>query len=212
MKIINKIIPKNNFSNPEIENHGITAIVIHWPAMPNATPEKIQKYFVDLANQNPDDDKKDRYASTHYALGGEIVVRMINDNNVAYHVGSDVYTRKALDFFGTKYNNYGAFTPNYKSIGIEVCHTNWNGEMTGQTIDTLIKFCAVKCIEYSIDPFHGIFRHYDITEKKCPRWYTPPIGNVGNIHYQRDWNKLLIKIDEYKEKLMSQRKRLEEKQ
>jgi N-acetylmuramoyl-L-alanine amidase len=48
------------------------------------------------------------------------------ENEIGYHVGAQKYTDRALRELSTY--------PNNCTIGIELCHTNWEGEFTDKTI------------------------------------------------------------------------------
>ncbi|MEG1704698.1 MAG: peptidoglycan recognition family protein [Niameybacter sp.] len=123
----------------------IHKIVIHWVANP-ATPA--------LANRNYFENLKAGtrgvYASSHYIVGldGEIL-HCIPDTEQAYH----------------------AKNANSKSLGIEVCHPDWEGQFGEATYEALTQFLAKLCMRYTLDPDRDIIRHYDVTGKVCPQFY-----------------------------------------
>lgn len=59
---------------------------------------------------------------------------------------------------------------NKDTISIEVCHPDSTGEFSSITYDSLIKLTAFLCNEFSLDE-SDVIRHYDITEKICPKYY-----------------------------------------
>lgn len=59
---------------------------------------------------------------------------------------------------------------NKDTISIEVCHPDSTGEFSRVTYDSLIKLTAFLCNEFSLDE-SDVIRHYDITEKICPKYY-----------------------------------------
>jgi N-acetylmuramoyl-L-alanine amidase CwlA len=92
------------------------------------------------------------YASSHYIIGlqGEIL-RLIPENEISY------CTNQA--------NSY--------TISIENCHPDSTGKFNDSTLNSLIALCADICKRRKIDPLTGIIRHYDVTQKCCPRWWAP---------------------------------------
>lgn len=113
-----------------------------------------RNYFNNLPNINAERKSKglnDIYASSQYIVGldGE-VIQCIPDDEVAYHAGN--------------------YSMNRKSVGIEVCHPDWNGKFNDKTYKSLIELCVILCKKYNI-PVSHIIRHYDVTGKDCPHYY-----------------------------------------
>jgi N-acetylmuramoyl-L-alanine amidase CwlA len=165
------MIPINPYSRPGKPIHSVKAIVIHWPFWPNASAQVIHDYFANISGEK-------RYASAHYAIGlkGE-VVPIVPEEEIAYHCGSaqvdpasgKVYTDLARELFG-KYAS-AAWSPNYVSIGIEVCHIDKLGTMMPDTIETLRVFCMGLCTKYGLTA-DKVIRHYDVVGyKTCPRYW-----------------------------------------
>jgi len=59
---------------------------------------------------------------------------------------------------------------NKDTISIEVCHPDDSGKFNDVTYDSLIKLTSWLCNEFSLDETE-VIRHYDITEKICPKYY-----------------------------------------
>lgn len=59
---------------------------------------------------------------------------------------------------------------NKDTISIEVCHPDKSGKFNNETYSSLIKLTAYLCNEFSLDETE-VIRHYDITEKICPKYY-----------------------------------------
>lgn len=59
---------------------------------------------------------------------------------------------------------------NKDTISIEVCHPDKSGKFNNKTYSSLIKLTAYLCNEFSLDETE-VIRHYDITEKICPKYY-----------------------------------------
>lgn len=137
------LLTPNKHSRPRISLRKVTHLVIHWVANPQSSATANRNYFESLKNKNV-------YASAHYIVGlnGE-VIRCIPEAEVAYHAGSA--------------NSY--------SIGIENCHPDWDGKFSDITYKSLIELCVMLCKKYKLDPSKALLRHYDVTRKRCPRYY-----------------------------------------
>lgn len=76
---------------------------------------------------------------------------------------------------------------NYYNLSIGCIPHNEVGEFSNETITSLIKLISNLCNRYGLNE-KRIFRHYDITGKRCPKYY---IDN--NIKFEKI--KKMIKID-----------------
>lgn len=59
---------------------------------------------------------------------------------------------------------------NKDSISIEVCHPDESGEFSEDTYNSVIKLASWLCYNFRLDE-KAVIRHYDITEKICPKYY-----------------------------------------
>lgn len=133
----------------------LTGIVVHWVANPGATPDRIRAYFASTR----------RYASCHYVIGVDgDVLRIVPDDEVAWHAGPSDLTRDgAMQVLGG--------LPNWRTLGIEVCHPDWTGRFTDRSMEALISLCAWITDKASLRIPNALLRHYDCTGKTCPAYY-----------------------------------------
>lgn len=145
MTITDKLLVINPYSRSGEKQNKIEYIVIHWVGNANTRAIANRNYFNNLATTHT------TYASAHYIIGldGEII-RCIPDDEVAFHSGS--------------------YSMNRKSIGIENCHSDWDGKFNDKTYNSLVELVAELCKQYDIDINH-VIRHYDVTGKNCPKYY-----------------------------------------
>lgn len=145
MEIIEKLLKINPFSRSGEKQNKIEYIIIHWVGNANTSAIANRNYFENLSKTQL------TYASSQYIIGleGEII-KCVPDDEVAFHSGS--------------------YSMNRKSIGIEVCHPDWEGKFNEKTYNNLIELCIELCRKYNINA-NNIKRHYDITGKNCPRYY-----------------------------------------
>lgn len=59
---------------------------------------------------------------------------------------------------------------NGDSIAIECCHPDETGKFTEATYESLVKLTAWLCDETGAGR-KSIIRHYDITQKACPKYF-----------------------------------------
>jgi N-acetylmuramoyl-L-alanine amidase len=164
MKIQGKILTMNDFSRPGKPLQAVKGIVIHWVGNPGTTAEQNRDYFESLKKQKAGEFKKSpHYASAHFIIGleGEMVQCLL-ENEVGYHVGAQKYTDRAL-------RELSAY-PNNCTIGIELCHTNWDGEFTPETLKSAKELIRELCERHNLGK-NNIYRHYDITGKDCSRYF-----------------------------------------
>ena len=145
MQIQDNLLTISPYCRSGEKQNSIQYIVVHWVANPGSSALGNRNYFNNLANTHSTS------ASSHYIVGlnGEII-RCIPENEVAFHSGS--------------------YSMNRKSIGIENCHPDWNGQFNSNTYNSLVELCADICKRYNLS-VNNIIRHYDVTGKNCPKYY-----------------------------------------
>jgi N-acetylmuramoyl-L-alanine amidase len=163
MRIENRLLTVNPFSQPGKPLKAVKGIVIHWVGNPGTSAKANRDYFENLRGQKTGD-KNTRYASAHYIIGldGEII-RRVPDEEVAFHAGATKYNSAALNALGTTY-------PNNSTIGIELCHPDRTGRFNRETLDAAQELCSKLSVMYGV-PNANLFRHFDITGKECPLYF-----------------------------------------
>ena len=157
MNIIQKLLTINPFSRPNKKLKGVKGIIIHWVANTNSTAEANRNFFESRKNG------KLNFGSAHYIVGlkGEII-QCIPDDEIAYHVGSKIYTPLASKKFLGQ--------PNSWTLGVECCHIKNNGEMSKETYNSTTKLIVELCKKHNLT-HNDIYLHYDITGKICHKWF-----------------------------------------
>lgn len=84
---------------------------------------------------------------------------------------------------------------NKDSISIEVCHPDESGEFSEDTYNSVIKLASWLCYNFRLDE-KAVIRHYDITEKICPKYY---------VDNPDEWKSFKMDIKEELKKLEDQR-------
>ena len=181
MEITERFIKKNAFSRPGLTRVETLGIVVHWIGNAGTSADANARYFEILGDQSKADNEPDRYASAHAIVGmdGEIIQVMPWDE-VAYHVGAMSYTAFAGNRFPRYVTNQHMGTPNWCTIGIELCHPDWSGQFTRETLRSAKKLAWWLLRMNELD-WMDIYQHYQITGKRCPKWF------VEHPDDWRDW-------------------------
>lgn len=177
------LVPKNQFSRSGKLMPEIRGQVFHYVGASKATAQNVARYFgKDLPAQDPNDDIRDRYAGTHFAIGIDgHLIRMIPEDEVAYHVGAWTY-QPGIE---AKFSGY----PNNYLLGTEMSHIDDTGKHSPATIQKAQWLGAYSAFIFGFHPYHDTYRHYDITGKICPKWY---------VNNPDDWEEFKIGIvDKY---------------
>lgn len=175
MTVTKRFLTPNEWSRPQKPIHSIKDIVIHWTANPNANAMQNWHYF---------EAKKTgmgSYGSAHYIIGqdGE-TIQCIPENEVAWHCGSSqkdpasgkIYTDYARKKYGHYAVHWQTTSPNYCTIGIELCPTDWNGNFTEKTIEAAVELCADLCKRHKLTADDITTHHNIVGWKDCPRLWT----------------------------------------
>ena len=159
MTIDQQILTIDQHTRPGQPLPRVTGVVIHYVQWPGATAQRIRDYFDALPRTEPG-----RYASAHYAVGleGE-VIQMVPEEEVAWHAGPSSKTRREVETrLGGK--------PNWRTIGIELCHPDASGAFLRATWNAAVALTADIMQRHGIAIETRILRHYDCTGKLCPLW------------------------------------------
>ncbi len=154
------------------QDHSLAADGIIGPVTSAAIRNEVRK-------DHPSFNWKKRYASAHLVVGleGE-VLQLVPFEEMAYHVGSAVYTDEAKE-------KLGAY-PNATMIGIECCHVDDEGRMTDATYNALLDL-SVQLMK-RFQPSAGLWLHKEVVGwKDCHRWF---------VNHPDEWNRFKERVNE----------------
>lgn len=145
MQIQQMLLTPNKYSRPQIPLEKVEKIAVHYVGNPGSTAIANRNYFENQKNGG-------RYVSSHLIVGlsGEII--------------------QCIPFTEWSYCTNQA---NGYSISIECCHPDSTGKFTAATEKSLAELCAYLCCKFGLDPLKDIIRHYDVTGKQCPLYWSP---------------------------------------
>lgn len=160
--ISEQLLTINEWSRPGKKIKELDYIVIHYLANPRTTAQENHDYFESLK------DLQNTSMSANYVVGleGEII-HCVPDDEVAYA--------------SNRMNSY--------SISIENCHMDESGVFTQATYEALVHLTAYLSEKYCLDREH-IIRHYDVTEKDCPKDF---------VDHPEKWEKFRDDVMAYRE-------------
>jgi N-acetylmuramoyl-L-alanine amidase len=187
LKIIEKLLMKNPYSRPGRQLAACKGIIFHYTGMANQRAETTWEYFENVCSRGK------IFACAHYIidLNGDIY-HAIPDNEIAYHCGSEtpdpksgrIYTDWARDKFGFYASDPTKASPNFCTIGIELCiDAQWN--FTSETLKAAVELTA-KLLEENNLTVDEIGHH-----KKVVGWKDCPLP----------WVKVPALFDEFKERV-----------
>ena len=163
MTVIEAYLGNHKWTHKEVERDSTDAIVYHWVAKAGQRALDVITFF----NQ-----RTGSYGGAQFVidLDGTIYVT-VNQEFVAFHAGSSKgYTDLAVRLFGKK-GTAKTSSPNWHSIGIEMCHTNWEGEFTEETLRSAAWLGAKLCRDYNLKPHQHVLTHQMVVGwKDCPKW------------------------------------------
>ena len=161
MEIIKDITNKNRTI---ANNRKIEYLVMHYVGAVS-TARNNASYFKNIY----------RAASAHYFVDDNEIVQVVEDKDIAWHCGNDVYYNGAR---------------NSNSLSIEMCcykMDNGNLNVTEKTESNAVELAKELIKKYNI-PINNVVRHYDVTHKNCP---------APMVNSEERWN-------EFKKKLQSE--------
>lgn len=175
MELQKDFITPNEWSRPGYRMREVLGIVMHWTANP-MIGAKTTRDFLDAKKTG-----MGSYGSAHYVIGQDgRIVQCIPEEEIAYHTGSgkadpasgQIYTDYARKKFRHYAVHYQSTSPNFCTIGIELCPTDWDGHFTAETTEAAVELCVDICGRYGLTA-EDITTHHDIVGwKDCPRLWT----------------------------------------
>ena len=145
MEITKMLLDINPYSRPHIMRDKTTKVAVHYVGNPGTSAVANRNYFNNLAKNHS------RYVSSNYIIGiaGE-VIECVPPDEIAY------CTNQA----------------NAYSVSIECCHPDETGKFTAATETSLAELCVYLLKKYHLTA-DDIIRHYDVTGKQCPLYWSP---------------------------------------
>ena len=159
------------------KNRKIDFIVIHYFGA-FGTAEANTRYFKDV----------NRSASAHYFVDEKDTWQVVEDENAAWHCGD------------VGQGEYKGVCRNANSIGVEMRPDKINRKSTNSsdrdwyfkenTVERTIQLVRHLMKKHNV-PIDKVIRHYDVTNKYCPR---PFVGNDINTYYNKTGNQLWVEF------------------
>ncbi len=169
MKITENFLTPNKFSRPQIPLENVTKIAVHYVGNPASSAVANRNYFENLKLQIPDKTGKyclNKDGSYLTYQGSKVTVKYVSSHFLIGLQGEIIQNIPLNEW------SYCTNQANPYSISIECCHPDSTGKFTAETEISLAELCA-----YLLEKFHlnadDIIRHYDVTGKQCPLYWSP---------------------------------------
>lgn len=161
-----RLLTPNQYSRPQRKLRAVKGIVIHWTANEGrgANAEANRRFFENRKFG------KTGYGSAHYFVDDKEILLCLPESEMSYHVGANSYKTK----------HFGSY-PNDCTLGIEMC-VNADGKFS-VVYDQTVELTAHLVRKYNLNPDKDIARHYDITGKNCPGFFTSDHWGKTNNSY-----------------------------
>lgn len=167
--ISEKFLTENVNSRPGTPLEKVEGIVVHYTANPGTDAKANRNYF-ESRKDCPDEGQYK--VSSHFIIGLKgSVIQCIPEDEIAY----------------------ASNNRNSDTISIECCHPNDSGKFTDETYQSLVHLVSYLCDKYEI-PVNQVIRHYDVTQKECPRYF---------VKHPEAWQKFHSDVTAYLKKKMS---------
>ncbi len=149
-----KLLTVNPYSRPGTKTEKIKGIVVHYTANPGAAAIANRNYFEGLK------DTHETKSSSNFIVGleGEII-QCVPTWEIAY----------------------ASNERNIDTVSIECCHPDESGEFLEDTYRSMVQLCAWLCLKFDLSE-KDIIRHYDVTEKICPKYFVEDEKAWENFH------------------------------
>jgi N-acetylmuramoyl-L-alanine amidase len=178
VNIIEKLLTVNPYSRPGRKIAVCKGIILHYVGIPNQRAVNSWGFFEKTCPADK------HFSSAHYIidLNGDIY-HAVTDNEVAFHCGSDkpdpvsgrIYTDWARSKFGYYANDPVKISPNFCTIGIEMC-IDTQGNFTKETLQAGVEL-AKKLLRENNLTVDDIGHHQKVVGwKNCPlSWVKNPV-------------------------------------
>lgn len=196
MQIKEQFLTPNKYSRPQIPLEKVTKIAVHYVGNANTSAAANRSFFEGLKDQIPDKTGVWRINKdgTYFLYKGEKVKIAFRSSHYLIGLQGEIIQCLPLNEW-----SYCTNEANEYSISIECCHPDSTGKFTEATEKSLAELCA-----YLLDKFglgvDDIIRHYDVTGKQCPLYWSPTkyqSAEVANARFKAFKDKVaaLIKKD-----------------
>ena len=169
MKITEKFLTPNKFSRPQISLEKVLKIAVHYVGDSGSSAIANHNYFENLKDQIPDSTGKyclNKDGSYLTYKGSKVTVKYVSSHFLIGLQG-EIIQNIPLDEI-----SYCTNQANTYSISIECCHPDETGKFNIETENSLAELCAYLLEKFGLTA-DDIIRHYDVTGKQCPLYWSP---------------------------------------
>lgn len=180
MKARYQPLPINPFSRPGKELIEPRFLIIHWVQNARTTAQQNRDFWESRKNGGLG------YGGAPFIVDDYGPLQCGPLNEMYPHVGTGKgITDWALEEFGQGSKD-GYSLANYYTIGIEMCHVDWEGSFSQKTWNHTVSLAARICRQHGWNPRFNMARHYDVVGwKECPKWF---------VDYPEEWQRFIEEV------------------
>lgn len=169
MKITENFLTPNKYSRPQKPLEKVTKIAVHYVGNANTSAANNRSFFEGLKDQIPDKAGKWRLNpdGTYFIYNGKKVEIAFRSSHFLIGLQGEIIQCLPLNEW-----SYCTNWANGYSISIECCHPDSTGKFNEATEQSLAELCAYLLKKFGLG-VDDIIRHYDVTGKQCPLYWSP---------------------------------------
>lgn len=161
-QIVEKLLPRGRMTNRPGTRLSPVGVIVHETATPGATAEAEYRYFASGY----------RGASAHYFVDDKTILRVIPENEVAWHAGP---------------------TANRLYLSVELCHFRDRARFE-EVWKRGVWLVADICRRYGWDPKEAVRSHAWVSHTYKETDHTDPIGYFA-LH-GKSWNQFVVEVQQ----------------
>ena len=191
MKITENFLTPNKYSRPQIPLEKVTKIAVHYVGNANTSAANNRSYFEGLKDQIPDKTGKWRLNpdGTFFLYKGNKVEIAFRSSHFLIGMQGEIIQCLPLNEW-----SYCTNWANGYSISIECCHPDSTGKFNAATEQSLAELCAYLLEKFGLG-VDDIIRHYDVTKKQCPLYWSPTkyqSAEIANARFKAFKDKVAV--------------------
>ena len=168
VKIVKAYLTPNKYSRPQKTGkyifQDVRGVALHWYEKPWQSAMEAKGWFESAPERK-------QYGSAQYTVDDKGALQLMDENEMAYHVGAKSYMPLAYERGLMPY-------PNSHLIGVEMAHPDWSGKPTPLTLRWTVALLVDIFRRYpKLNVMKDLYLHSQITGKvskggfQCHRYY-----------------------------------------
>lgn len=155
-----EFLPINKYSRPGMKRIDTQFIVVHFSEGPGQSARQVRRFL----------EQRNTFGGYTFLVDDKEVIQLCNIDEMTPHVGGTL-TDEMAQILGPPSFYRGYSIQNWKTIGICYCHNDATGTPEDATYQRLLNKVVYLMLRFDV-PLRNVKRHFDITGKICPGYFT----------------------------------------